>query len=260
MPTDIQRLMHLSKRERYSIPLESIRGIGSRLFVALFLQGRIGCSSLKEVHKGPIKMSQGLLERHRRDLCQPGILLLKRGEHGCQIVTGEALSMLKIGRLASRKAPIVDEAAAPKRLSKDDLLLSSRIEPVLVGPLRLGAHGLFALSLFLEVLFNGRQDFTIERAIILFGNRSYLCQQRSWKPNGQRLYLIFHVAILTLNWLHDKGLQVPLPKPKQGTALISPWLKQGVSRDGLISHQGNQDLTGRQALSLFVKAHVFNYR
>jgi hypothetical protein len=128
--------------------------------------------------------------------------------------------MLKIGRLAGRKAPIVDEAAAPERLSKDDLLPSRRIEPVLVGPLRRVAHGLCALSLFLDVLFNGRQDFTIERTIMLFGNRSYLFQQRSWKPNGQRLYLIFHVTILTLKWLHVK--------PKQGTALITPWLKPGV--------------------------------
>ncbi len=112
--------------------------------------------------------------------------------------------MLKIGRLAGRKAPIVDEAAASERLSKDELLLGSRIEPVLVGPLRLVAHGLFALSLFLDVLFNGRQDFTIERAIILFGNRSYLFEQRSWKPNGQGLYLIFHAAILTLIRLYVK--------------------------------------------------------
>src|SRR6266487_4280728 len=143
--------------------------------------------------------------------------------------------MLKIGRLADSSAPIVDEAAASERLSKDDLLPCRRIEPVLVGPLRLVAHGLCALSLFLDVLFNGRQDFTIERAIMLFGNRSYLFQQRSWKPNGQRLYLIFHVAILALNWLHVKGLQAPLPKPKQGTALISTWLKPGVLQAGLIN-------------------------
>ena len=106
--------------------------------------------------------------------------------------------MLEIGRLTRRKAPIVDKAAASERPSKYLLLLSSRIEPVLVGPLRLFAHGLFALSLFLNVLFNGSQDFTIERAIMLFGNRSYLFQQRSREPNSECFYLIFHVAILTL--------------------------------------------------------------
>jgi hypothetical protein len=123
--------------------------------------------------------------------------------------------MLKIGRLADSSAPIVDEAAASECLSKDDLLPCRRIEPVLVGPLRLVAHGLCTLSLFLDVLFNGRQDFTIERAIMLFGNRAYLMQQRSWKPNGQRLYLIFHVVILTLKWLHIKGLQTHFPGPNK---------------------------------------------
>lgn len=74
---------------------------------------------------------------------------------------GEALSLLEIGRLAICQAPIVDEAAAPKRLSKDDLLLSSRVEPVLVGPLCLFAHSLFALSLFLDVLCNGGQNLVV---------------------------------------------------------------------------------------------------
>jgi hypothetical protein len=121
--------------------------------------------------------------------------------------------MLEIGRLARRKAPIVDKAAASKRLSKYLLLKSSGIEPVLVGPLRLLAHGLFALSLFLDVLFNGSQDFPIERAIMLFGNRSYLFQQGSREPNGECFYLIFHVAILILIWLHVKRL-TPLAKAR----------------------------------------------
>ena len=94
--------------------------------------------------------------------------------------------------------PIVDKAHTAKRLSKADPLLIGRVEPVLVRPPDLLAHALFALSLFLDVLSNGSQNFAIERAIILFGDRSYLFQQGSRKSNGQRLYLIFHVAILIL--------------------------------------------------------------
>jgi hypothetical protein len=78
-----------------------------------------------------------------------------------------------------------------------------------------------ALSLFLDVRSNGSQNLAIERAIILFGDRSYLLQQGSREPNGQRLYLIFHVAILTLNWLYVKGI-VPRPKPQRRNAAYIP--------------------------------------
>lgn len=43
--------------------------------------------------------------------------------------------MLEIGRLASRKAPIVDKAAASERLNQYIFLLSRGIEPIRVGPL-----------------------------------------------------------------------------------------------------------------------------
>ena len=106
--------------------------------------------------------------------------------------------MLKIGCLTGRESPIVDKADAPKRLSKDDSLLIGRVEPVLVRPPDLLAHGLSALSLFLDVFSNGRQNFAIERAMMLFGDRSYLFQHGSRESNGQRLYLSFHVAVLAL--------------------------------------------------------------
>jgi hypothetical protein len=48
---------------------------------------------------------------------------------------------------------------------------------------------------------------------MLFGDRSYLFQHGSRESNGQRLYLIFHIAILTLIWLHVKGI-APHPKPQ----------------------------------------------
>jgi len=78
-----------------------------------------------------------------------------------------------------------------------------------------------ALSLFLDVLSNGSQNLAIERAIMLFGDCSYLLQQGSREPNGQRLYLIFHVAILALTWLHVKGI-APVPKPRKRNAASIP--------------------------------------
>ncbi len=162
-----------------------------------------------------------LLYGNGRDKSKPRILFLERGEHGSKVVVGEALSMLKIGYFTVRETPVVDKADTSERLSKNAFLLIGRIEPEFVGPPGLLAHELLALSLFLDVLSNGSQNFAIERAIMLFGDRSYLFQHGSRESNGQRLYLIFHIAILTLIWLHVKGI-AHIPSPKQGTALLSP--------------------------------------
>ncbi len=133
-------------------------------------------SSLEEIHKGAVQVTKGLLKGDRRHIGEPGVVLLESGKHGSQVFVVQALPLLSIGRLASREAPIIDEAAASKRLSKDDFLLSGQIESILVGSLRLFAHGLLALSLFLDVQSQGSQNLAIERAIILFGDRSYLLQ------------------------------------------------------------------------------------
>ena len=69
--------------------------------------------------------------------------------------------MLKIGSLTGRESPIVDEADTPERLSKDDSLLIGGVEPVLVRSPDLFAHGLFVLSLFLDMLCHGCQDLSI---------------------------------------------------------------------------------------------------
>ena len=67
--------------------------------------------------------------------------MLEIGKHGRQIGVGEALSLLKIGRLTGRESPIVDKADTAKRLSKDASLLIGGVEPVLVRPPDLLAHG-----------------------------------------------------------------------------------------------------------------------
>jgi len=120
------------------------------------------------------------------------------GEPSSKVVVGKALSMLKRGRLAGQESPVVDETHTAEGLSKKAFLLLGRIEAEFGGPLGLLAHELVALSLVLDVLSNGRQNFAIERAMMLFGDRSYLFQHGSRESNGQRLYLSFHVAILAL--------------------------------------------------------------
>jgi hypothetical protein len=111
-------------------------------------------------------------------------------------MVGEALSMLNIGRLTGRESPIVDKADTPKRLSKAASLLIGRVEPVLVRPPDLLAHSLFALSLFLEMLFHGRQDLSIERAIVLLSSLFHLFQQMYRKPNGKSFHVDFHATIV----------------------------------------------------------------
>jgi hypothetical protein len=217
MPVDMQRLIHLSKREGLPIPFKGIAGIGSRLIILLFLECWVFGAALKEIDKGTIQMPQGLLNGDRRDICKPGILLLEIREQSSKIMVGEALSMLKIGSLTGRESPIVDKADTAKRLSKDDSLLIGRVEPVLVRPPDLLAHGLFALSLFLEMLFHGCQDLSIERPIVLFSSLFHLFQQMDRKPDGKSFHVVFHATIVAsiCNCIKRPGPCAPAPNKER---------------------------------------------
>jgi hypothetical protein len=188
-------------------------------------------------------MPQGLLQGNRRNITQPGILLFERRQQSCQIVIVQAPTFLEIGRLTGRKSPIVDKAATSERLSKYLLLLVCWVKPIPVGSLRLLAHGLVALSLFLDILFNGGQNLAIERTIMLFGYRSYLLQQLSRKPDGKRFDIVFHVAILTSNRLHVNGERTPVPKPQTRNGAYIPVAKaRGFTRrfdNGVSSHRAH---------------------
>src|SRR5437660_1188521 len=129
MPVDIQGSVHLCQTQRTPIPLEGIGGIGSRLSMLLFLEGRIRSSALKKVLEGPVQMPQRLLKRHRGNLSQPRILLLEIRQHSRKVIVVELLATLFVGRRAGMQSPIVDEADTSKRLSKHDPLLLSGIEP-----------------------------------------------------------------------------------------------------------------------------------
>ncbi len=76
-PVDIEGRLHLGKREVLAIPLESRCSIGCGLLSLLFLEGGILGASFKEIAKGAIQMTQGLLERHAGDLIQPRGLLFE---------------------------------------------------------------------------------------------------------------------------------------------------------------------------------------
>lgn len=117
----------------------------------------------------------------------------------------------------------------------NSLIDSGILHGCAIGLILVDQHSLFAFLLLLDVIFNGRQDFTVERGIALFGNRSYLFQQVSREPNGECFCLIFHVAILILIWLNINWLEPHFLCPKQGTRLISPVLKHGVLRRGSIN-------------------------
>jgi len=197
MPVDIQGRVHFCQLQRGAIPLESIRGIGSRLAILLFLERGILGSFLKKVLEGPVQMPQGLLNRHRRNIAQPRVLLLEIWQHGSQVVVVELLTTFFIHRRAGIQAPIVDKADTAERLSKNDSLLFSRIEPILVCPLDLLAHCLFALSLFLDVLFHRYENFSIERAIVLLSRLFHLLQLMGRKPNSESFHVVFHVTIVT---------------------------------------------------------------
>jgi hypothetical protein len=170
MESNIQRRVHPGKHEGLSIPREGVGGIGSRLLVVFFLESGILRTAFKEVSKSTVQVTQGLLQGNSRDIPKPGILVFESRQHGRKIVVVQALSMLEIGRLASRKTPIVDEAAASERLSKYPLLRSRRVEPILVGSLRLLAHGLVAFLLLFHLLLKRVDYLVISRSLVLFDN------------------------------------------------------------------------------------------
>ena len=214
MEVDMQRSFHLGKSELFGVgvPLECVCCIGGRLAILPLLECWVPGTTLKEVLKGSIQVTERLLNRDGRGISQPGVLLLEVRQHGGKIIVEELFTMFFVGSRAGMQPPIVDEANTSKRLSKDDPLFICRREPILVRPLRV-AHCLCVFLLFLDMFCSCRQDLSIERAIVLFGYLSYLFQQMRRKPDGESLSIIFHVAIVTVIWLHINGVRYPVPQP-----------------------------------------------
>lgn len=96
-----------------------------------------------------------------------------------------------------------------------------------------GMHScLLALLLFLDMLFHGSQNLSIEGPIMLFRYLFHLFQQMSRKPNGERLCLVFHAVIVASNCNYVKR-RVPLSSP--------PLQRDGTPRAFLLRfpHTGN---------------------
>ena len=131
--TIVRGFIHLGKRERASIPLEGIAGIGSRLLMALLLKRGVRGSPFKEVQKRLVEMPQGLLQGNRRDLIEPGVvrLLFELCQGFTQVFVIQALLLSVEGVRPLTQRPVIDEAATAKGSGKHALLLSSGIDTVL---------------------------------------------------------------------------------------------------------------------------------
>ena len=117
------------------IPVESIAGIGSRLLVTFLFEGGILRTPLKEVAKGPIEMSESLLERNRRNLIEPHrlFLLFEQDQTLRCLLIVQTLTMLVVCVSALSQCPVVDVAATSEGLRQDALLFLAWIEAILVG-------------------------------------------------------------------------------------------------------------------------------
>src|SRR5205085_1035524 len=89
----------------------------------------------KEVAKGSIQIAEGLLERNRRNLIEPGCLfpLFEQHQPLRSILVGQTLTTLVVGVCPFAQRPVIDIAATPKRTGKNLLLFVGWVKPILVG-------------------------------------------------------------------------------------------------------------------------------
>src|SRR6266496_2429128 len=141
MPRDFQRSIHLGQGEMMPLPGKGVAGIGGSLLVPFLFEGGIVRSPFKEVAKGFLEMSEGLLEYDRRNLIEPnGLFLFLEGDQtpGCAFV-GQPLTTLIVRVSPLAQGPVIDIAATPKGLRQEVLLFITRIEAILIGFLLLHA-------------------------------------------------------------------------------------------------------------------------
>ena len=103
VPVDVQRPIQFCQRQHGSIPLEGIGGVGGGLSVLFSLECRVFGTPFKEIDKGAIQVAKRLLKRNRRDICQPGILLLEGGKPSGKVIVGELFALLFVSRRTSSK-------------------------------------------------------------------------------------------------------------------------------------------------------------
>ena len=103
--------------------------------MTLLLESGIVRTPCKEVAKGSIQISEGLLERNRRNLIEPGCLFLLFEQHQPlrSILVGQMLTTLGGGVSPIAQRPVIDIAATPKGTGKNLLLFVVWVKPILVG-------------------------------------------------------------------------------------------------------------------------------
>ena len=101
-------------------------------------------STLEEIDKGALQVTQALLQGDTGNLSKPGCLwlLFEAGERGGKITVREMLAFL-IGLAFAGQCPIVDPACTTKSPSKNLLLLVGWIASVAVGALDHAHTGAF---------------------------------------------------------------------------------------------------------------------
>src|SRR4029434_10705815 len=82
------------------------------------------------------------------------------------------------------------------------------------------------------MLSQSRQNFSIQRSIVLFSYLSHLFQQMNRKPDSKRLLIVFHSYILSLycNYVNGHGYH-PHLCPKCVTSIHSSGEKQACWTD-----------------------------
>ncbi len=133
-PVNVKRGVHLGQGQGLPIPLEGGTDVGSGLLVDFLFESRILGTAFKEIAKGTVKMSEGLLERNGGHVIEPRmvILLFEEREAGRGGIVAQALLVLVVGIGTQAQRPVVDVTSTPKRLSKNLDLLRCRIKSILV--------------------------------------------------------------------------------------------------------------------------------
>lgn len=132
-PSDVERGVHLGQGQLALGEAESATGEFRRTTRAFLFEAGVLGSLDEEISVGGLQVAQGLLDRDARNLVQERKLwlFLPASERGAlsRVPYGLLTTGPRFGALV--QGAIVDEAAAPYRPAKQDLLLGGRVEAVL---------------------------------------------------------------------------------------------------------------------------------
>ncbi len=132
---NVKELFHLSEGQAHSLQLKCSANIGGGLLAMLLFEEGIFRTTLKEVQKRFIEVTQSLLQGHAGDFIEPVSrdLLLEVGQPDTQVIVVEPFASLVVGLGLLLQGPVVDIPATAESPSQDLLLLSGRVEPIAVS-------------------------------------------------------------------------------------------------------------------------------